>query len=170
MQEDTDLVWLLKTYQPFFERFGMERENILSVYNEWNSDENDTPLKYLWAIFEKLLYETYQQVNEPLAKFRILSLILNEMRNYKISFEGDVANDIYKKYLFCQLKLVQLQNNPSIHVTIVAVHCCPYCNALHGTQLPVQEALLLQLLPPDKCTSEAGCNCFYKPEITNYYK
>jgi hypothetical protein len=39
---------------------------------------------------------------------------------------------------------------------------CEACRSLHGTTLPVDEAL--STLPiPNKCTSETGCRCQYLP-------
>jgi hypothetical protein len=163
-QDNKDLDWLFTNYQDFFDRFGMNKENIASVYYEWKEDDADTLLQYLWAIFEKLLYETYEQVSNPEAKFKILSVILSKMREYKINYEGCKANDIYKKYLYCQLKLLQI-TRPHFKVTVVAVRCCPYCDGLNGKQLSLDEALESQLLPPARCINEVGCNCYYKQEI-----
>jgi hypothetical protein len=162
-QDDKDLEWLFKNYQNFFEKFGMNKNNITSVYYEWKEGPSDTVMEYLCAIFEKLLYETYEQVADPKAKFKILSFIFGEMRDYKINFAGAKANDIYKKYLFCQLKLLQLSSTPFV-VKVIAVRCCPYCDVLHGTELTIEEALEKQLLPSEKCTNDVGCHCFYKPE------
>jgi 6-phosphogluconate dehydrogenase len=162
LHEDKDLDWLFKNYQTFFDKFGMNKENIADVYYEWKEDEADTILKYLWAIFEKLLYETYEQVLQPEAKFKILSLILEEMWNYKRNYLGEKANDIYKKYLYCQLKLIQF-SAMTVMVSVVAVRCCPYCDALNGKQLSVEEALQNQFLPAVRCINEVGCSCYYKP-------
>jgi hypothetical protein len=164
VHEDKDLDWLFRNYQSFFDKFGMNKENITAVYYEWKEDEADTILKYLWAIFEKLLYETYEHVSRPEAKFKILSLILEEMRNYKRNYEGEKANDLYKKYLYCQLKMIQLAAMP-VMITVVAVRCCPYCDAINGKRLSIEEALQNQFLPAARCINDVGCECYYKPDI-----
>jgi hypothetical protein len=164
LQDDKDFDWLFKNYESFFEKFGMDRDNIISVYYEWKEDDSDTIAKYLGAIFEKLLHETYKHVARPAAKFEILSLILNNMRSFKINYEGVTANDIYKKYLYCQLKMLQLTNLP-FTVTVIAVGCCPYCAALNGKKFSIEEALESQFLPPARCINDVGCNCYYRPEM-----
>jgi hypothetical protein len=160
--EDKDLNWLLENYQHLFAKFGMYKQNVVEVYDEWKEGPEDSVLKYLWAILEKLLVEVYQHAASLQRKYHLLSVILEEMRNYKIKYDGEKANDIHEKYLFCKLKELEHQtNNPHTTVKVMAVKCCSYCGELHRKELTIEEALATKLLPHPRCTNEVGCNCFY---------
>ncbi len=78
MEKDFDR--LFENYQSFFDKFDMQMENIISVYYDWREDSNDTVLKFLWAIFEKLLSEAYLNISSPATRYKVLGLILKEMR------------------------------------------------------------------------------------------
>ncbi len=115
----------------------------------------------MWAIFEKLLSEAYLNISSPATRFKVLGLVLKEMRNYKTNYEGEKANDLHRRYLFCQLKQFEIQSKD---VQVMAINCCPYCAMLNGKKVTVEEALDEQYLPTKSCTNEIGCNCFYKAE------
>jgi hypothetical protein len=162
LTEDKDLGWLLENYQHLFSKFGMDNQNIMDVYHEWREGPEDSVLKYAWAILEKLMFEVYHHVNSLERKYRLLSFILEEMRSYKMKYEGEKANDIHEKYLFCKLKeLEHRTNSEKTQVQIVAVQCCSYCGQFHGKEVMIEEALETKLLPHARCANEVGCNCFY---------
>lgn len=47
--------WLLREYLPFFEKFGVTKENIISHYDSWKLNRVDRIEDYLWHIFNLLL-------------------------------------------------------------------------------------------------------------------
>jgi hypothetical protein len=160
--EEQDIDWLFSTYHDFFALFEMSRENLELVYQEWKETDEDTVKKYYWAILEKLLHEAALHTTTLEGRYFALSLIYNEIRNYKQQYEADKANNLHKKHLFYKLKFMQVKaRSNNVKVRIMSIQCCAYCGYNHGEEILIEEALEQQLVPSQRCIHQLGCNCYY---------
>jgi hypothetical protein len=158
-----DLDWMFKNYMEFFEKFGMNKQNISTVFFQWKMDSPGGVKEYLWDIFLKLLYEADQLEND-VTKYRVKFQVYKEMWQYKVEVKGENGSEYYQKYLYCGLKLYQLYQQKTIRIN--SGKCCPYCNAFHDTHLPIEIAIQSQPLASANCTNTVCCNCLYIPSAT----
>lgn len=160
--EPKDLDWLFKHYMPFFEKFEMRKDNIVSAFYQWKTENVGGVSDFLWAVLEKLLDEA-QHITKEETFYKVHLFIYKEMWKYKANIKEVNANDLYKKYLYCGLKLYEIYN--TLLVSINSGKCCPYCDALNNTIMSVAEALDKQYLASEKCTNELCCSCLYLAEF-----
>jgi hypothetical protein len=61
----------------------------------------------------------------------------------------------------------EFETNPRVKYVrlLVAVDCCPACQALEGTY----EKDAVPILPVEGCSHENGCLCFYQPYLTTIF-
>jgi hypothetical protein len=153
-----DLDWMFGNYMEFFEKFDMTKQNILSVFYQWKTENSGGVKEYLWDILEKLLYEA-EQISSEITSYKVQLLIYKERWNYKVEVKGENGNKYYRKYLYCGLKLYQLYEQQTIR--IASGSCCPFCDALNQQRVRIEDSLKRQPLASLYCTNELCCNCLY---------
>lgn len=156
------LDWLIQTYLPFLQKFGMNEENIRGYFETWKKGKEPAYVTdYMWTIFNQLLVEVAKQVKDKVSIYRLHADIYLQMSMFQRKYENKKGNHTLKQHFLNRLKHTEMESNLLMHVGIVSGHCCPFCDSLNNLSMSFKEALETQPLASSKCTREYGCNCTY---------
>lgn len=157
--------WMLKKYLPFFRKFGMTEENILSHYNEWKLNRVDRIEDYLWYIFNFLLNENMKQSRNIVDLYKRNDEIYMQMLYFRRKIEGKPANEIQKALNYNRLELNIEKTKYEFDLIIIGTIDCEACKNIDGKIITVQQALKKEIIPYNECTRKQGCACLYSIKL-----
>lgn len=156
--------WLVQQYSPFFEKFGIDHNDLINHYEFWKEkSESDSVTDYLWYLFHVLLGETKKQVADPGDYHRNLHEIYLMMLEFRVNVEGQKDNALVQAIIKNRIQLWQRELPYPFRLQAISLNCCPYCESINGQVYVAEEVLKAPYFASEHCTNEKGCSCGYIP-------
>lgn len=157
--------WVLKKYLPFFEKFGMTKENIVNHYNAWKLNRVDRIEDYLWYIFNFLLNENAKQSRDIINFYKRNDEIYLQMLYFRRKIEGKPANEIQQALNYNRLEL-KIETTPyEFDIVVNTTNDCEACKNIDGKIYTIKEALKDKIIPYCECKRKQGCACLYSIKL-----
>lgn len=157
--------WLLRNYLPFFEKFGMTKENILSHYDKWKLNRIDKIEDYLWYIFNFLLNENASKSKDVIDFYKRNDEIYQQMLYFRRKIERKPANEIQQLLNYNRLELKIETTQYEFDVIICATNDCEACQNIDRKIITIKEALKDNIIPYNECKRKNGCACTYSIKL-----
>jgi hypothetical protein len=156
--------WLVQRYASFFQKFGIERDELISHYEFWKEKSGATSITdYLWYLFHVLLGETRKQVPDSGDLYRNLHEIYLVMLEFRLNVEGQKDNSLVQLIIKNRIQLWQRELPYPFRLQAISLNCCPYCESINGQVFEAEEVLRNPHFASPQCTAEQGCSCGYIP-------
>ena len=158
------LDWLLQQYGSFFQKFGIEQNDLVSHYTIWKEKSGDESVtNYLWYLFHVLLGETRKQLTNPGDYHRNLHEIYLMMLAFRVNVEGQKDNGLVQAIIKNRIQLWQRELPYPFRLQAISLNCCSYCESINGQVFEADDVLKNPHFASPHCTAEKGCSCGYIP-------
>lgn len=156
--------WLVQQYASFFQKFGIDRNDLISHYGFWREKSgSDSVTDYLWYLFHVLLGETKKQVTDQSDYHRNLHEIYLMMLEFRVNVEGQKDNSLVQLIIKNRIQLWQRELPYPFRLQAISLNCCPYCESINGQVFDAEQVLKNPHFASPECTNNPGCSCGYIP-------
>lgn len=153
--------WLIKKYMDFFQKFGMDEENIRIYYDWWKDKHSESIEDFLWHIFNHLLSENASQSKDIEGFYERNRKIYSEMLQFRRIIEGKKANEILQLLHQTDIALRYEQTSLDLDAGVVGHPDCSVSQELKDKRFSIRDAIKADVIPYERCTREKGCACTY---------
>lgn len=161
-----DIPWLTEQYAPFFEGFGIGRNDLVAHYDVWKEQTGkEAVTDYLWYLFHVLLGETKKQVGNAIDYHRNLHGIYLMMLEFRVSVEGQKDNSLVQAIMKNRIQLWKIELPYPFRLQAISTNCCAHCESINGQVFEADDVLRNTHFATGACTKESGCSCGYMPVL-----